>query len=74
MEEGSFDIHMLDVPIKYSGDVKQGPEGFKARGGSSSLFVVDHVPLGKAFGDIADLVASDVPSVIAFAFADKFTA
>jgi len=63
---------VLDVPVENGREVEQASEGLEPGSGSSSLVIVDAVPLGKAFGDVSNLVPCDLPSVIAFALADKF--
>jgi hypothetical protein len=71
MQEGSFNVNVLNVPVQRGGDVKYGAEGLETGSGCGGFVVVDKVPLSKAFGNVSDFVSSDVAVIVAFAFADK---
>ena len=59
VKESSFDIKMLEVPIKGGGKMENGTEGFKADGRGGSFVIVNAVLLGEAFGDVSDFVSND---------------
>jgi hypothetical protein len=71
VEEGCFNVILLDVPIPGGAEVEKCAEGFKASCRCGGLFVVYAVALGVAFGNVPDLVADDVASIVALAFAHQ---
>jgi len=71
MEEGSFDIDMLDISVKDSGNVEEAAEGLKMSGGSHCLVIVNPIVLGKALSYIMDFVVGNVAGIVPFPFADQ---
>jgi hypothetical protein len=71
VEEGCFNVILLDIPIPGGAEVEKCAEGFKASCRCGGLFVVYAVVLGVALGDVPDLVADDVASIVALAFAHQ---
>jgi hypothetical protein len=72
MKECCFNINVLDVPVKHSGDMEKRAEGFKMSSGGSGFVVVYLISLSKSFCDVSDFVAYNAARVVMFAFANKF--
>jgi hypothetical protein len=72
MKKRSFNIDVLDVPVKHSGDMEKRAKGFKPSSGGSGFVVVYQISLSKSFCDISDFVAYDAARVVVFAFTNKF--
>jgi hypothetical protein len=71
VEEGRLNVILSDVPIPGGAEVKKCAEGFKASCGCGVPFIVHTIALGVALGNIPDLVANDVASIVTFAFAHQ---
>jgi hypothetical protein len=71
VEEGRLNVILLDVPIPGGAEVKKCAEGFKVSCGCGVPFIVYTIALGVALGNIPNLVANNVASIIAFAFAHQ---
>jgi hypothetical protein len=72
VEEGGFNVILLDVPIERGTDVEDATEGLKASSGCRCFIIVDTIPLRVSFGNITYFVPDNVPRVISFPLAHKF--
>jgi hypothetical protein len=72
MQEGSFDVELLEIPAKRCSDMENGAEGLQPSCQGSGFVVVYAVLLGVAFSNVTHFVMDNVAGIITFAFAYEF--
>jgi hypothetical protein len=70
VQEGSFDVKLMEIPAQGRSNVEDSPEGFETCRRHGSFVIVDTIALSIAFGNVPNLISNDVASVVTFLLAD----
>jgi hypothetical protein len=71
MQEGSFDIELLYIPIKDGGNVEERAERLEVGSRGRSFVIIDTMLLGVTLGDISDFVSGNISVFVPFPFTDE---
>jgi hypothetical protein len=73
MQKGSFDVELLQIPVKSGSKMQDGVKRFQSGSGSTCLVIVNVILLGIPLCNVVDFVSYNVACVIPFLLANQFS-